>query len=42
MASRMGGEGRKHVVMSFSTKKEIGQHLNQCRISFTGSKEDRK
>lgn len=39
MASRMGGEARKHVAESFSTKK-FSQNLNQYLISITGSKED--
>lgn len=39
MASRMGGEARKHVAESFSTK-TFGQHLNQYLMSITGSKED--
>ncbi|KAJ6770299.1 ALPHA-13/16-MANNOSYLTRANSFERASE ALG2 [Salix purpurea] len=39
MASRMGGEARKHVAESFSTK-IFGQHLNQYLISITSSKED--
>ncbi|CAK7327686.1 unnamed protein product [Dovyalis caffra] len=39
IASRMGGEARKHVAESFSTK-IFGQRLNQYLISITGSKED--
>lgn len=39
MASGMGGEARKHVAESFSTK-TFGQHLNQYLMSITGSKED--
>jgi alpha-1,3/alpha-1,6-mannosyltransferase len=35
----MGGEARKHVAESFSTK-TFGQHLNQYLMSITGSKED--